>query len=110
MNRIYELRKKLKMTQIQFAEFCDLSVISISRYEAGSKLSQRNAEKIANACHVSLDYLTDRENSPENPPVNLELSPEEQILIENFRRLSPAGKVKTRSYIKDMMIAHPKKD
>lgn len=57
MNKIYELRTRLQMTQDEFAEYCGVSRISIARYEAGTKISRSNAVKISRACGVSLDYL-----------------------------------------------------
>ena len=61
MNRIEELRKARHMTQYEFAEFCGLSRSSIARYEAGTALNLENAERIANACGVSMDYLLRRD-------------------------------------------------
>ena len=47
MNNINSLRRSLRMSQAEFAEHCDMSVVSISRYESGAKISRNNAEKIA---------------------------------------------------------------
>lgn len=57
MNRIRMLRKLRDMTQDQFAEFCDISRASVARYDAGQPVDRKNAEKIAAACRVSVDYV-----------------------------------------------------
>lgn len=66
MNKIYELRTKLEMTQDEFAEYCGVSRISIARYEAGTQISRSNAKKISKACGVSLDFLLDDSSDPES--------------------------------------------
>ena len=84
-NNVRKLRNNLNMTQATFAEYCDVSIISISRYESGERISARNAEKIANACHVSLDYVLGQEKQPpeSNAPntVEYDLSKEEIRLL-----------------------------
>ena len=57
MNRVKKLKERLGMTQEQFAEYCGISRSSIARYETGAEISRINAEKIANVCHVSIDYV-----------------------------------------------------
>jgi transcriptional regulator with XRE-family HTH domain len=57
MNNVYNLRKQRNMTQDEFAEFCNVSRISIARYEAGADVSRSNAQRIAEACHVSLSFV-----------------------------------------------------
>ena len=57
MNRVYQLRTGLKMTQDEFAEYCGVAKISIVRYEGGKEVSRANAIKIASACGVSISYV-----------------------------------------------------
>jgi len=57
MNNVYNLRKQHRMTQDEFAEFCNVSRISIARYEAGAEVSRVNAQRIAEACRVTLSYV-----------------------------------------------------
>ena len=57
MNRILFLRQRLGMNQYDFAEYCDISRASVARYDAGSKVDRKNAQKIAAACRVSVDYV-----------------------------------------------------
>ena len=51
------LREQRGMTQDDFAEFCDVSRISIARYETGGQVSRASAEKIAAACGVSVSFV-----------------------------------------------------
>ena len=112
MNNIRRLRFEHKMTQSAFAEYCDVSIISISRYEAGEAISRRNAEKIAHACHVTVDYVLNQEPDPmqqdatQSPPKPL-LSDDEAVLIENYRRMSQRGKFHVRKLVNEIMILYP---
>ena len=60
MNTVLDLRKQKGMTQDEFAEFCDVSRASIARYEAGGNVNRENAEKIAKACQVTVDWVIGR--------------------------------------------------
>lgn len=56
--RLKELREELKLTQRQFGEKCETTGAAISAYEKGQKLpSLTVATRIAQAFHVSLDWL-----------------------------------------------------
>lgn len=57
MNNVFSLRNRLGMSQDAFAEYCNISRISIARYEAGGNVGRANAEKIASACEVSISYV-----------------------------------------------------
>ena len=112
MNNIRKLRSNLHMTQSDFAEHCDVSIISISRYEAGENISRRNAEKIAHACHVSIDYVLNQSVDPtahaeEQKTSGIILSAEETSLIENYRRMSQRGKFHIRKIIKELIVLYP---
>lgn len=58
-------------------------MVLISRYESGARMSQKNAEKIAQACEVPLDYVLGK---------NTGYSSEEQELVMEYRSLSKVGK------------------
>lgn len=62
MNNVLLLRNSLSMTQDEFAERCNVSRISIARYEAGAEINRSNAVKIASACGVSVEYVLGVEN------------------------------------------------
>ena len=57
MNNVLLLRNQLCMTQDEFAEKCNVSRISIARYEAGAEINRANAVKIAAACGVPVEYV-----------------------------------------------------
>ena len=112
INNIRNLRYNLNMTQSAFAEYCDVSIISISRYEAGESISRRNAEKIAHACHVSIDYVRNRQTDPslqeeKQTPSGTLLSEDENSLIEDYRRISQRGKFHVRKLLNEIMILYP---
>ena len=70
-----------------------MSVVLISRYESGARMSQKNAEKIAQACEVPLDYVLGK---------NTGYSSEEQELVMEYRSLSKVGKELVMGYVRDM--------
>ena len=57
MNRVLVLRTKLEMTQDDFAALCGVARVSIARYEAGENIGRASAEKIAQACGVSVSFV-----------------------------------------------------
>ena len=111
-NNVRKLRNNLDMTQATFAEYCDISIISISRYESGERISARNAEKIANACHVSIEFVLGQEKQPpeSNTPntVEYDLSKEENQLIEDYRQISRRGQFHVRKLLNEIMILYPR--
>lgn len=91
MNAIKILRDQRGMTQDQFAELCGISKISITRYESGAPINRKNAQKIAAACKVSIDFiygLQTAENPPDLRSVTAalidELSPEELEQVRSY--------------------------
>ena len=65
MNNVLLLRNSMSMTQDEFAERCNVSRISIARYEAGAEINRSNAMKIASACGVSVEYVLGVETPPD---------------------------------------------
>lgn len=61
MNNVFALRNSLKMTQDEFAEHCKVARISIARFETGAQISRASAQKIAQACNVSVSYVLGEE-------------------------------------------------
>lgn len=91
MNVIRILREQRGMTQDQFAEYCGVSKISITRYEAGSPVNRTNAQKIATACNVSLDFIYGVQEVARQPDLRAitaalidELSPEELEQVRSY--------------------------
>lgn len=80
MNNVLTLRNLLSMTQDEFAEHCNVSRISIARYEAGAEINRSNALKIASACGVTVDYVLGTEQS-----INQDLL-DTDLIRERYRR------------------------
>lgn len=97
MNNVLTIRNGLKMTQDEFAEYCDMARASIARYEAGGNLSRSAAQKIATACHVSISYVLGINEDTDRGSLKLSLA--EEALIRDYRTLSPDG----QAYIRQTM-------
>ena len=100
MNRILELRNKLRMTQEEFADHCGIARSSIARYEASGNVSRANADKIARACGVSVSYvIADTNEDVTARTINLspvtasadELTPEVGAASQPWNVQYPAG-------------------
>jgi transcriptional regulator with XRE-family HTH domain len=72
MNNVLTLRNILAMTQDEFAEHCNVSRISIARYEAGAEINRANAMKIARACGVPVEYVLGIAEQPKEPNYDAE--------------------------------------
>jgi transcriptional regulator with XRE-family HTH domain len=80
-NRIKDLRKKKKLSQIELAEIIDSAGDVIGRYERGnSSPSIETAIKIADALDVSLDYLAGK--------IDIELNHEMLFRVEQIAKRS----------------------
>ena len=115
MNRVTELRYLRKMTQEAFAEFCDISRISIARYDAGAPISRKNAEKIAKACNVSIDSLLNfnppkDESDPVSESLALSMTSEEEKLITDYRALSAKGRKRATETLRELSMIYSKKE
>ena len=91
MNVIKILREQRGMTQDQFAEYCGVSKISITRYESGAPVNHKNAQKIATACSVSVDFIYGLQSVAKEPDLRSitaaiidELSPEELEQVRSY--------------------------
>jgi transcriptional regulator with XRE-family HTH domain len=97
MNNVLKLRSDLNMTQDEFAEHCDVSRISIARYETGGKVSRASAEKIAAACGVSVSFVIgDTKKEP------AEAGALNELLIRELMDLSPAEVELLRAFLAGM--------
>lgn len=77
MNRVLELRTKMKLSQEEFAVFCGVARSSIARFEAGENMGRASAEKIARACGVSIsDVLGDTNFKTNGTPPAPDPAPE----------------------------------
>ena len=106
MNSVWYLRKKLNMTQSEFSEFCDVSVVSISRYENGSNISRKNAENIAKSCHVSVDAVLNTQpasQSGKQENACFMLASDEEKIVTDYRRLNKRGRYRVRETLDEML-------
>ena len=108
MNNVLNLRKQKGMTQDEFAEFCDISRASIARYEAGGNVNRENAEKMAKACLVTVDWVIGRVpeesavvgNKKESPP---EYDGDLNELISQFQRLDLSGRQRVLGFVEGIL-------
>ena len=92
MNNVRFLQEQRGMTQDEFAEYCDLPRISIARYSTGAPISRKNAEKIAAACNVSVDFVIGTPGAEQYPPparddvaaLMADLTPDEQAQVRQY--------------------------
>lgn len=116
MNRVSEIRSKLNMSQEAFAEYCDISRISVARYESGAPLNRENARKIAAACNVSMDYLLYMDFPDSSSDVLREkndvllLSPDEKQLLEEYRAMAPKGQQRALETLDELSIVYPREE
>ena len=89
--KIRELRRRLDMTQIEFAAFCDLSKGLIGQWESGVKLPGRESiDRVVAKTGVSRDWLLG--TAPKSySAITTQDSGEIELLIA-YRRLPSRGK------------------
>ena len=93
METIKRIRKEMNMTQRQFADYCGISRVSISRYETGQSISRDNIKKIAKACDLPYELLVNIENTERNDPSGLSfVTLEELKAIKAFHELPESTK------------------
>lgn len=97
MNNVYNLRKQHSMTQDEFAEYCNVSRISIARYEAGGEVSRVNAQRIADACRVPISYVLGVEQTEDDDAWMIR---ERLRRDPNFRMLFSAADKATPEHIR----------
>lgn len=64
-DRIFTIRKKLKLSQEKFGELADVSQRTVAFWEAGDRMpSHAVLADLADRLGVSVDYLLDRSDNP----------------------------------------------
>ncbi|MDZ5608450.1 helix-turn-helix transcriptional regulator [Bacillus pseudomycoides] len=87
--RIFELRKKKKLTQEKLGENIGVGKQIISKYEKGTKTpSLETIEKLADFFEVPIDYLLGKSNNPKSTSTNIRELLDNQELHWDGRKLS----------------------
>jgi transcriptional regulator with XRE-family HTH domain len=88
-DRLKELRKQRRITQVELADAIGVERSSIGKYEGNSHVMPSDDVKlrIAQFFGVSVDYLLDNETPMALP----RLTPDEQRLLDIFRSLNAQG-------------------
>ena len=92
-DRIKAARLKLGYSAEQVAAYLGISPATVYRYENGdiAKLPSKHIKPLAKFLCVSPSYLMEWSES-EEPPRQIELSPDDQALLSSYRSLPPSGK------------------
>ena len=99
-------RKKLNMTQTEFAERCHVSRATIARFERGEPIGLQSTQCICNFLGISMDDLA-------NPEIDFSstqalLSPKEiHKLAEGYSRLNKVGRQNVIQFIDNQASINP---
>ena len=105
MNKIKEARKAAGLSQKYVALALGLKGPSVSNWESGkTQPTPENLKALANLFNVSVDYLLDRDDLPqeENADTKTEPIPEDEQFAE-YIKLWPKMTKKDRAFILHMM-------
>ncbi len=94
--RIKELRNKLNMSQVDFADKINVSKQTLYKYENNiiTNIPSDKIEAAANLGNISPAYLM----GWENPDILVTLENGEQVLIETYRKLPESSQRKLEKY------------
>lgn len=104
--RLKELREANKMTQGQLGDKISTTRQSISNYEKGKREPDYiTLEALADTFNVDINYLLGKTNKTTFLPSSnhLQITQEEQKILEPYNKLSTAGKEKAVSYAWDLV-------
>lgn len=104
--RLKELREANKMTQGQLGDRINTTRQSISNYEKGKREPDYvTLEALADTFNVDINYLLGNTNKTTFIPSSnhLQITPEEQKILEPYNKLNNAGKEKAVSYAWDLV-------
>ena len=98
-NRIRQLREEKRMTQVRLSIELEVSQETVSAYESGKHYpSVENLIKLSQLFHTSCDYILGI--SDIRCPLNSRnLKEDEVILLERYRRLGEAQKMRLEGYL-----------
>ena len=96
IERFIQLREKYGPSQAKFGKLLGLSYSAISLIELGStKINEKHIKLISGVFGINEDWL----RSGEGPMYKDDKVPEEDIMLEMFRALSPEGRKMALDYI-----------
>lgn len=100
MNRIRELREEKKITQVRLGIELEISQEMISAYESGKSYpSVRLLIKLRDIFGVSIDYILGLTDERSEPIYIGQLSDNEVVIIQMYRKMDMAGRNKTKAYM-----------
>ena len=111
MNNIKKLRKKKKLSQVEFASTLNVHPSAVSQWETGrTNPDMAQIITISNTFDVSTDYILGITNNPiphaKQDESNIQnsnawefISPQEKDILENVKSLSPDDRAKAEEYI-----------
>ena len=101
MNNVRYLREQRGLTQDDFSEMCDVPRISIARYETGDPISRKNAQKIASACKVSIDFVIGTPGAEEAPDAPVL----DEALVNMLVTLRPTQVQRVKDFVEGIKAA-----
>ena len=105
IRRFIELRKKWKLTQMDFGKLFGFSSGSVSRIESGQiALNEKNIKLICSTLGINEAWF--REGTG---PMFTEEAPGEKQLLEAFRKMSPTGRKLALKLIEDLLESEQEK-
>lgn len=100
MNRIRQLREEKKITQVRLSIELEVSQENISSYETGKYYpSVKSLLKLRDIFGVSIDYILGLTDIRNDSIQQKELKPDEQLLIQTYRKLDCRGKERAIAYM-----------
>ncbi|MCT1588457.1 helix-turn-helix domain-containing protein [Morganella morganii] len=87
-DRIKEERKRLGLTQVKFAECVGVQPTTQINYEKNTRIPDAVYLEKADGINCDVLYLVTGQKSQQ-----LDISAEEQVLLDNYRSMSPAARL-----------------
>ena len=104
--KIKQLRESLDMTQEDLGKLLGVKKAAINKYETGTvvNLKRSTIENLCNIFNVTPQYLLS-DSDLSQPSSSMQLTEQEEILVENFHRLSDSQKVRLLAYLDGLLDA-----
>ena len=103
IERLIKCRELLNISKQEAARRVGVSQPTYLRYESGEREPSIHVLKdIAKALNTSVDYLTDKTDSPKPDTITIEKkeNPEVFSIIENYEKLNEAQRKRITAYLK----------